>query len=99
MGKQKHTRKEDHAETTRPAREGDILGLSDAPPDVEIPRATTDRGGNPQGIEVGQPATGFGDVRRSSGATGIDMGHGGQGTQVSSRPSRPAANPDEEHEK
>jgi hypothetical protein len=96
MGKQKHPKRD---EDTRPAREGDVLGLSDTPADVEIPRATTDRGGHPQGIEVGDRATGIGDVRRSSGATGIDMGSGGGGTDVSSRPRRPAAHPDEEHEK
>jgi hypothetical protein len=98
MGKQKRIRsqrEEDH----RPAHGGDILGLGDAPPEVEIPRATTDRGGHPQGIEVGHRATGIGDVPQSSGATGIDMGGGGEGTDVSSRPRRPVAQPDEEEEK
>jgi hypothetical protein len=75
----------------KPAREGDVLGISDADPDVEIPRATQDRGGNPAGIEVGERATGIGDVRRSSGATGIDMGAGGEGTHITSRPKRPRA--------
>jgi hypothetical protein len=98
MGKQKRIRTQ-REEDNRPAREGDVLGLSDAPPDVEIPRATADRGGNPQGIEVRQRATGIGDVRQTSGATGVDMGGGGEGTDLSSRPRRPVAHPDEEHEK
>lgn len=76
---------------------GDILGLSDAPPDVEIPRATTDRGGHPQGIDVRDHATGIGDLHQSSGATGIDMGHAGAGTDVSAHTRRPhAAEPVEE---
>jgi hypothetical protein len=37
---------------TEPERQGDVLGLSDASPAVEIPRATDDRSGNPAGIEV-----------------------------------------------
>jgi hypothetical protein len=70
---------------------GDILGLSDAPPDIEIPRATSDHGGHPQGIEVREHATGIGDLHQSSGATGIDMGHAGEGTNVSSHSRHPHA--------
>lgn len=91
------TRRDD--ETKKPAHEGDILGLGDASPDVEIPRATSDHGGHPQGIDVREPATGIGDVRQSSGATGIDMGHGGEGTNISARPRRPATADSDEDEK
>jgi hypothetical protein len=79
MAKNNNTRK--HA--------GDILGLSDASPDVEIPRATADHGGHPQGIDVRDHATGIGDLHQSSGATGIDMGHGGEGTNVATHSRRP----------
>jgi hypothetical protein len=57
-------------EETEPERKGDVLGLSDASPAVEIPRATDDRSGNPAGIEVRAPATGTGDLRQTKGATG-----------------------------
>ena len=78
---------------------GDILGLSDAPPEVEIPRATNDHGGHPQGIEVRGHATGIGDLHQGSGATGIDMGYAGEGTNVSEHSRRPhAAEPDEQDE-
>lgn len=70
---------------------GDILGLSDAPPDVEIPRATTDHGGHPQGIDVRDHATGIGDLHQGPGATGIDMGYGGEGTAVGTHASHPKA--------
>jgi hypothetical protein len=64
-------------------RKGDVLGISDAPPDVAIPRATDDRGGHPEGIEVRPERKrhwGNEDIQPSSGATGIDMGAGGTGT-------------------
>src|SRR5437763_4037877 len=32
---------------------GDVLGISDSPASAHIPQATTDRGGHPEGIEVG----------------------------------------------
>ena len=76
----------DRADEKTPARQGDILGISDADPAVEIPRATTDRGGNPAGIEIGPASSPMGGLRRSKGATGIDMGSGGTGTDV--EPSR-----------
>ena len=83
-----------HPEDSHPAHEGDVLGISDTPVDVEIPRATQDRGGHPQGIDVRTPATGIGDLHRGSGATGIDMGYAGEGTQITSHPRRPAAGTD-----
>ncbi len=45
-----------------PARQGDILGLSDVTPDVEIPQASRDHGGHPAGIEVRQPTTGTAEL-------------------------------------
>jgi hypothetical protein len=72
----------DAAEEQEPSRTGDVLGLSDAPPEVEIPRATEDRSGHPAGIEVRTPASGTGDLRRGKGATGMEMGAGGSGTDV-----------------
>lgn len=78
----KDTDKKTRNPDEEPARHGDILGVTDADPDVEIPRATTDRGGNPKGIEVGERATGIGEAKPGKGATGIDMGAGGKGTGV-----------------
>jgi hypothetical protein len=75
---------------------GDVLGISDTPVDVEIPRATSDRGGHPQGIDVRGHATGIGDLHQSSGATGIDMGHGGEGTNVTPHTRRPAETDEDE---
>ena len=75
----------------RPLREGDVLGVSDAPPDVEIPRATTDRGGHPAGIEVRERTSGNSELRQTPGATGIDMGAGGTGTDIEPPSRRPAA--------
>jgi hypothetical protein len=64
-----------------------VLGISDAG-GARIP--TSGRGtGSPQGIEVRDHATGIGDVPQRSGATGIDMGAGGEGTDIDSHPSRP----------
>ncbi len=77
-----HTPDRDRADEKQPARQGDILGISDADPAVEIPRATTDRGGNPEGIEIGPAASPMGGLRRTKGATGIDMGSGGTGTGI-----------------
>jgi|EndMetStandDraft_4_1072995.scaffolds.fasta_scaffold31617_3 hypothetical protein len=73
-----------------PERLGDVLGLSDASPAVEIPRATDDRGGNPEGIEVRQPATGTGELRRTSGATGVLLGGAGSGPTREPDEKRPA---------
>ncbi len=74
-----------------PERQGDVLGLSDASPAVEIPHATDDRSGNPVGIEVRSPATGTSDLKQTKGATGIQMGAGGSGTDVQSEDLGPAA--------
>jgi len=64
---------------------GDVLGISDTPGSTQIPRATSDRGGHPDGIEVGpEHRRHWGDeeLRQSSGAEGVDMGAGGGGTDV-----------------
>ena len=64
------------------AREGDVLGISNADLAVQIP-APPGRSHRPhEGIEVRGHASGIGDLRRGSGATGIDMGGGGTGTDV-----------------
>jgi hypothetical protein len=73
-----------------------VLGISDTDPAVEIPRATDDRGGHPRGIEVRRPATGIGDVPQSKGATGADMGAGGEDTAVASDFRRPRTTEDQE---
>lgn len=75
---------------SEPERHGDVLGLSDASPAVEIPRATDDRGGNPAGIEVREHATGTGDLTRGKGATGIQMGGSGSGTGLEPDSKRPS---------
>lgn len=61
--------------------EGDVLGLGPSNPDVRLPKPATSRK-RPRGIDVIRPATGIGDVPQRTGATGIDMGYGGQGTQI-----------------
>jgi hypothetical protein len=65
----------------RKKQQGDILGISNTPAGTGLP-GVTNRGSHPQGIEVGTRATGIGDVPQRSGATGIDMGGGGEGTDV-----------------
>ena len=65
-----------------PAREGDVLGISDANPRVGEPRPAPSGGRSPSGIEVRDRATGIGDVPRSDGASGTDMGAGGDGTDI-----------------
>lgn len=70
---------EKEAEDYEPERHGDVLGITDADPEVEIPRATTDRGGNPKGIEVGTRATGMDELRGGKGgAVGVDLGGAGE---------------------
>jgi hypothetical protein len=65
----------------KPNRQGDVLGLSDVPPNVSIPRATSDRGGHPAGIEI-TPKKRESAFQQGKGATGIDMGAGGEGTGI-----------------
>ena len=78
----------------RRKHEGDILGISDANPDVHIP--TGPGRGAVEGIDVRERATGIDDVPQRSGATGIDMGAGGEGTDVARHPSHPKSAEDRE---
>jgi len=79
-----------------PKREGDVLGISDAGRTATIPTARPAKR-TPKGIEVRDHASGIDDVPQRSGATGIDMGAGGEGTDVTSDPSRPkSSEPDDE---
>jgi hypothetical protein len=69
------------ADQKRVKHEGDVLGISDADPSVQLP-ATGRRGSRaPRGIEVGPHVTGIGDVPQRSGASGADLG-GGEGSDV-----------------
>jgi hypothetical protein len=73
-------RRERQSAEHEPQKPGDVLGIGDA--EGEIPAATSDRGGHPEGIEVRERTTGTADLQRGKGATGIDMGHGGKGTGI-----------------
>jgi hypothetical protein len=66
---------------------GDVLGISDTPASTTIPQATTDHGGHPKGIEVGEHRRrgGTDDLPQGGGATGADMGAGGSGTDIESK--------------
>jgi hypothetical protein len=64
-----------------PNRQGDVLGLSDAPLGVSFPRATADRGGHPAGIEI-TPTNRVSALQQGKGATGIDMGAGDEGPDI-----------------
>lgn len=62
---------------------GDVLGVSN-PSGPKLPHPPSD-GSTPRGIEVrGEPTRHWGieDIPQSDGATGIDMGGSGAGTQV-----------------
>lgn len=62
---------------------GDVLGISNAGGPA-LPHPPSD-GTTPRGIEVrGEPKRHWGneDIPQSDGVTGIDMGGGGEGTQV-----------------
>ena len=77
-----------------PDRKGDVLGLSDASPDVEIPQATDDHGGHPAGIEVRVPTTGTSELHQTKGATGMQLGADGSGTGLEPEERRPATRED-----
>jgi hypothetical protein len=79
-----HLDEKAHDSDHEPDRYGDVLGVSDAPVDVEIPRATEDRGGHPAGIEVRKRSTGTGHLQQSDGAVGVDIGAGAPGNPVAS---------------
>jgi hypothetical protein len=66
----------DEQDTARP---DSVLGLGDANP----PRDPVPSEGRPiKGIELETERPGMREVKRGSGATGIDMGAGGEGTDV-----------------
>jgi hypothetical protein len=83
--KSKHVR----SDQDEPAREGDVLGLggsvvpkSSTDPTTEFDEASEARRRariRDESADEGSTGTAF---RRSSGATGIDMGAGGSGTDV-----------------
>ena len=85
--KEQRIEERDARAARRSKHEGDVLGISDANPDVHIP--TRPGGGPVEGIEVRERATGIDDVPRRSGATGIDMGAAGEGTDIAEHPSHP----------
>lgn len=81
--------KRDDSEEVAPAREGDVLGLGG----TIVPKSPTDRetdspedpdGRGHMGVlgETEEAPDKTGAFRRSSGATGIDMGAGGGGTDI-----------------
>jgi hypothetical protein len=81
--------KRDHSEADEPVRQGDILGLGG----IAVPKSSTDPTTEfdesseahrharalREAEESGASDTAY---RRSSGATGIDMGAGGSGTDI-----------------
>ena len=61
------------------ARPDGVLGIADAnPPRDPVPSD----GRGVKGVEVNTERPGSREVKRGSGATGIDMGAGGEGTDV-----------------
>ncbi len=59
---------------------GSALGIIDSDPQAALPWAPKDHSGNPKGIDVRTPATGFGDLHRSLSTT--DMGGAGDANEV-----------------
>ncbi len=88
MNEKRHTTQpptRERVDEKAPKRAGDILGISDADPAVPIPQATTDR--SPSHVSD-EPATArTTPLQQTKGATGIDMGAGGTGTDI--EPSTP----------
>ena len=69
---------------------GDVLGVSN-PAGPKLPHPPSD-GSTPRGIDVRPErprSTGIGDIPQSDGASGIDMGGGGEGTGVRAEHPRP----------
>lgn len=75
----KHNKKEKENKQS-----GDVLGISDTPASTQIPQAARDRGGHPEGIEIGEQKRHWGAEAHqpSSGVEGVDMGAGGGGTDI-----------------
>ena len=80
----------DTDETPSRPQSGDVLGLGGSPvPKMPgDPSASSDpesaRRRRERGIADEEPLSGAGGDRQHSGATGIDMGAGGQGTDITS---------------
>jgi len=79
---------------SEPAVPGDVLGLTDDRSGVKLPHPPSD-GSVAQGIEVRDEYKrhwGTEDLEPSKGAVGVDMGAGGEGTDIApDRPRRKAA--------
>jgi hypothetical protein len=85
-----------HDNSDKKEQPGDVLGVSN-PAGPKLPHPPSD-GSTPRGIEVrGEPTRHWGneDIPQSDGASGIDMGGGGEGTGIRSD-SRPRAGADDE---
>lgn len=64
-------------------REGDILGLGNVGSGgTDIPDNTVKSPRRRHRVEDEEPITESSDVPRSPGATGVDMGSGGEGTDI-----------------
>lgn len=86
--------KHNQSDQDKPLPPGDVLGISETDPNVKIP-VSGRRDHRPlAGIEVGDKATGIGDVPQRSGASGADLG-GFEGADVTPEP---VENPGEEDE-
>ena len=74
---------------------GDVLGLTDDKTGVKLPHPPSD-GSTPAGIELEKNTRHWGadELNRSKGATGVDMGAGGEGTDIA--PSRSSKEESEE---
>jgi hypothetical protein len=91
---------DDQARSRKPARAGDVLGISDTTAGAARP-AFVRPGGHPEGIDVRTPrtlATGFDDVPQRSGSASVDMGGGGEGTNVAPPAERRPAREEPEDE-
>jgi hypothetical protein len=66
---------------------GDVLGLTDDKTGMKLPHPPSD-GSGASGIELEKNTRHWGadELNRSKGATGVDMGGGGEGTDIA--PSR-----------
>jgi hypothetical protein len=62
---------------------GDVLGLTDDKTGVKLPHPPSD-GSIPSGIELEHDRRHWGadELERNKGVTGVDMGGGGEGTDV-----------------
>jgi len=84
-----------HNKSDKNVQPGDILGISN-PGGPKLPHPPSD-GSTPQGIDVrGERPRHWGneDIPQSDGAAGIDMGAGGDGTQIAPEPTRPQSEDD-----